>query len=81
MNDYGKFIMVGCPVFGTVVLLVIECNLHPFSFAHFLYKSYIFSSSLITFVISLLLLCYYFVTFMNISLSFNWGCKNTFLYF
>ena len=51
--------MVGCPVSGRVVLLVSECSWHPFSIVQFFfYTNHISSSSLITFVTSVLLLCY-----------------------
>ena len=49
MNVYRKFIMVGCPLSGRVVLRVKEHNWHTFSIAHFLYTNHTFSLSLITF--------------------------------
>ena len=53
-HNYGKFIMVGCPVPGRVALPANECNVCPFSLAQFLGIDHIFSSSLIMLVISLL---------------------------
>ena len=57
--------MVGCPVSGRVVLLVNECNWYPFSIVQFLSTNYIVSSSLTTFIISLLLFhCEHCIAFL-----------------
>ena len=50
--------VIDCPVSGRVALLVSECNWHPFSAVQFFYTNIISSSSLMTFITSVVLLCY-----------------------
>ena len=72
-NDYGKFLMVGCPVSGRVVN---ECSWYPFSIVQVFFNT----KSYLQFFINYFCITTLIATFMDTALFFNWGCKNTLLF-